>query len=333
MNSRQNSFKRTAAAADLSAIESLTFDSVSGTRIWQWLDKKFCKLNESIDERFTQFNILLSNGESRITENITGKVKELIKECENRLLNEIDKRFCEIREEISDVTERVTQLETVAGDIETVKMQLKELKLQSTNECLIDSKLANELKIIKCQLNKQENLAVSCDLRINGIPYFATENLHEHFGNICNAIQINTPSYKNIYRVNNNNKTNSRNAKDGTIVVKLFTPFDKNSILRAVALFKRSQKTQLRLCHIGFESNQHIYINENLTTTNFKILQASLNLKRKNLISSAYSLRGLIYIKCVSTDEPKLIEDITDLNQFFRADNDTDIIADNTKDN
>lgn len=327
MNTRQNSSKRLTSEADLSAIDTLTFDSISATRVWQWLDKKFSKLNESISERFTQIHILLTDGESRIADHITEKVKGLIKECENRLLNEIDKRFCELREEITDLTERVTQLETVAGEIVTLKTQINELKTQTQFESQIDGKMKNEIKILKHQINKQENLAVSCDLRINGVPFTATENLHEHFGNICHAINFNTPSYKSIYRVNNRN--NSRNAQDGTIIVKLFTPFDKNAILRALALFKRNQRCQLRLCHIGYESNQHIYINENLTSINFKILQAALNLKRKNIVSSAFSLRGLIYIKCVSTDEPELIKDITDLNKFFRADDDGENNSDN----
>lgn len=328
MNSRHNSFKRTAVNAeddDMSALEALTFDSVSATRVWQWLDKKFTKLNESIEKRFSQIHVILSKGESKITENITQAVKGLIKECESRLLNDIDKRFCEVREEISDVTERVTQIETVVGEIESIKSQLEELKFQRTTEPHIEGNLIHEMKMIKIQLNKQDNLAVSCDLRISGIPYFPSENLHELFNNICQAIQYTTPSYKNIYRVNNKN---SRNAKDGTIIVKLFTPYDKNAILRALALFKRSQ-SQLCLYHIGYESNQHVYINENLTSKNFKILQATLNLKRKNIISSAYSLRGLIYIKSVSTDEPRLIEDVADLNQFFRADNNEDNNDDN----
>lgn len=69
MNTRQNSSKRLTSEADLSAIDTLTFDFISATRVWQWLDKKFSKLNESISERFTQIHILLADGKQNYRSN------------------------------------------------------------------------------------------------------------------------------------------------------------------------------------------------------------------------------------------------------------------------
>lgn len=318
MNTRQNASKKTLVEADLSA-ESLTFDSLSTTRVWQWLDKKFTKLNESINERLDNMNSVLLGHECDLTNKITHHFENLIKESEKRLLSEFDKRFGEIREEVNGIIKRVALLETVAVEIEVMKTQINELKNHSPSETEINEKFKTELNMLKTQIKRQENKSVSCDLRISGIPFFESENLQELFSNICHAINFNTPSYKAIYRIhNNNNNKNARNRQVGTIAVKLLTPFDKNAILRAYALFKKTQKCQLSLFHIGYESSMPVYINENLTVNNFKILQAALNLKRKKIISTAYSLRGLVYIKRVSTGQPEVIDDIADLNHFFR---------------
>lgn len=40
------------------------------------------------------------------------------------------------------------------------------------------------------KVDRQNNLSVACDLRINGIPQIIDENLHQVFDSICKAINI-----------------------------------------------------------------------------------------------------------------------------------------------
>lgn len=49
----------------------------------------------------------MKEGETRIRENINSSVKE----AENRLLNEINKKFSQMKTNINDVNERVLKLE------------------------------------------------------------------------------------------------------------------------------------------------------------------------------------------------------------------------------
>lgn len=96
------------------------------------------------------------------------------------------------------------------------------------------------------------------------------------------------------------------------------SPYDKNCILKSIAYFKRNNKTLLSLNHIGFDSPNVIHINENLTATNYKILQSALKLKRQKIVESAYSFRGLIYVKERRSDPPHLIDEVELLSKFFR---------------
>lgn len=95
------------------------------------------------------------------------------------------------------------------------------------------------------------------------------------------------------------------------------SPYDKNFFLKNFHQFKKATKSYLKLNHIGQNSNKQIYINENLSNSNYKILQEAIQLKKRKFIASAYTFRGLVYIKRNPTDEPYCIEHIDVLN-FFR---------------
>lgn len=273
--------------------------NLSPTRLMELMDKRFEKQYQLIT---TKIESSIQETENRILSQINEKINEIenkINIVENRLLNELDNRIVDIMSEIHTVRERVTELETGCTEIKLLK---------------------TEIKTLKSQIQRQENLAVSCDLRLNGIPFKSNENLHEVFDNICCALNISTPSYKSIFRLQNRNNK-EQNSPDAVVLVKLLSPYDKNFILKSFALFRKNFQCQLCLHHIGFQSdnssNRKVFINENLTSNNFKILQTAINLRKKHRLASAFTLRGLVYIKVAATDEPRHIDDINELNQFF----------------
>lgn len=240
-------------------------------------------------------------------------IKNLIIESETRILNEIDNRMSVFRNDIIDLTERVNKLETVADKINDIVNEISQLKSQKLH---ISDKTTREVEKLKNQFKKQENLNVACDLRINGVPYYEGENLIFIFDNICGWLNIQTPTVKSIYRINNN--LNHSTNKDTCIMVNLISPYEKNFILKSIAIFKRSNKTNLLLNHIGFDSNKSFYVNENLTNENYIILQNALKLKRQKCLETAYSFRGLIYVKRIKSEPPILIENINQLSTFFQ---------------
>lgn len=242
---------------------------LSPTRLMELLDKRFEKQFQLIT---TTIETSIKNTEDRIVSQMNEKINEIeikINMVENRLLNEMDKRNLDIMSEVHTVSERVTDLETVCTEVKLLK---------------------TEIKMLKSQMQRQENLAVSCDLRINGIPFRNNENLHDIFDGICYALNISTPSYKSIFRLQNKNNK-EQNSPDAVILVKLLSPYDKNFVLKSLALFRKTNKSQLCLHHIGFERDNNfdnnsirkIYVNENLTSANFKILQAAIDLRKKTV--------------------------------------------------
>lgn len=301
MNTRQSAKKT--PVDDLSNLEiPIAFNDDVVSRLWRLLDKKMSEQTECINRKILNFSALLKEGEARLAADI----KATVKEAEDRLLCEFEKRLCEIRGEMNRITDRVTKLETVTGEIMGIKDEIKKLKIQSL---------------------KHSNSMVACDLRISGIPFCAEEDLTSLFDAICRIIKISTPPVQFIHRLQNKNNKNDENSPDGVIIAKLMTPYDKNTVLKAINIYRKENKN-LTLSLLGFhphEKNQHFYIHENLTNGNYKIFRKAVALKKQKVLQSAYSFRGIVYVKRLSTDKPFCVESLEALNSFFRSRRDESI--------
>lgn len=260
------------------------FDAVLKTPRLSHNDSPFKMLN-IVDNRF---------------EKLTEVMKTIIKESEQRVLNEFDKRFGELKRDISNITERVNKLETVVDDIISLK---------------------NEVNNLKTQLQRQENSLVASDLRINGVPYKDGEDLYNILNSICCLLKINTPAVKSIYRLQNYNNKGNGYSPHAVIMVKLLSPYDKNFVLKSIATFRKNNKCSLLLNHIGIDSDRPFYVNENLTMNNYKILQSAVKYKNSNRLKSVFTMRGIVYIKFNLKDEPIRVESIEELDGFFRDQN------------
>lgn len=225
-------------------------------------------------------------------------IKELISESENRIRCFVETEFSNFKSTLCDITERVSSLE---------------------NKCLQIECLQNDINDLKKKLLVHENSAVANSIRISGVPSREDENLQSIFNNICLSLNIRAPNIENIYRLTKIYKNNRPyTPNDEVIVVKLQSPYEKNFVLKSIAKYRRFQKTTLTLRQAGIESDQPIYVNENLTPHNHKIFTAALRMKKEKQIYSAYTLRGLVYIKKRNTDDPVLVEFLEDLDRLFR---------------
>lgn len=239
----------------------------------------------------------------------TELIKELIHQSESRLLIVIDKSMGDFKREMAKLNERLNSLSDRVDHIETVADKIDGMKTD------IDS-MKTEIETLKTKQQKMDNLQVACDLRINGVPYEDGENLFQLFDNLCETLSIATPTVKSIYRINN---IRANNSKDTVIMVNLASPFDKNFVLKNISMFRKSNKSNLLLKHIGIGSDNPFYINENLTSHNYKIFQNALKLKKQKHLDAVFTLRGLVYAKLARTDPPTLIECIDQLTQLFRV--------------
>lgn len=267
------------------------------------------------------------------TEQIKTQLRELLLESESRLLNEMDKRINDMIADIRKLNERVTKLEAITSEI--VDDKLSEIRkdimsvAEIANKVETDNNRSNgvamsgevtnlkaEVRELKIQSLRHENSMVACDLRLNGIPYDQGENLVDMFDKICKDINITTPRLKSIYRLHNRNNTKNQYSSDGVIIAKMMSPYDKNFVLKNLAVFKKSHNCTLTLDMLGFTSKTTFYINENLSNSNYSILQKAIRLKKNKFLYSAYTYKGLVFIKRAANDEPICIEHIDILDRF-----------------
>lgn len=264
----------------------------SPTRIINIIQKRFDKQHEEI-----QF--LMEKMEQRILNEMNNRLSyvkhDIIQEVKNELKNEFKSVIDKLTTKISSFEERIEKLELASIENANLKSAVNDLNLR---------------------LLQQENLIVANDVRINGIPEYENENLPVIFDNICKYLNISNIHLISIYRVRN--IKNIRGIKDGAIVAKLQTPYEKNFLLKVVAEYKRNIKGHLKLQQIGIDGDVPFYINENLTPFNHKIFSSALKIKKENRIKAVYTLRGIVYIKIHDSDEPLCIRTFEELNRLFR---------------
>lgn len=262
------------------------------------------------------------------TADIQNKLRELFNESEARLLNQIEKRMCEklneMRLELNDVCERVNKLEIEMGANKTsTEGKLTDLKtdvtkmMEKTNDLKTvsgeDIVMKHELLNLKRKILQQENSAVSCELRIEGIPYYEGENLYNILCIMCSSLNIEIPNVSAIYRIRNRNNTTAP-----TILIKLMSSYEKNYVLKSVSNYRRKNKDLLRLYLLNFESNEPFYVNENLSRTNYQIFNKAMKLKKQNTLFSVFTVRGIVHVIKNEADQPVRIEFITELDELFR---------------
>lgn len=244
-----------------------------------------------MDKRFEKF-----------TEQILHTIDTKFREFKEDLLRDMREKYKTLETELFAINERVTNLESTTCEIESMK---------------------EEIKILKRKIKQQENYPVSSEIRINEIPFVENENLTNIFCNICNIINTPIPNIKSIYRLRNQNNKHKRNSRDGVIIVKFWSAYDKNFLFKSLANHRKLNKGfAFRLRDIDFNSDSKFYLNENLTKSNFDIFKAAIRLKKNKIICSAFTMRGFVYIKKQINDDPMQVDEIERLNQLFPGQDD-----------
>lgn len=131
---------------------------------------------EQIELRFEKQTTLLE-------EFIKETVKCVVKERDEIFFSHVNTKLVEL--ELKRLTSFVSQL----SDIEMSVRELLERVDNIGSECDEISGMRDEIKYLKQKIHR----AVSCDIRVNGIPYSQCENPADMFDSICNNLMIQTP--------------------------------------------------------------------------------------------------------------------------------------------
>lgn len=220
----------------------------------------------------------------------------------NRLSNELSlvetKLSNKIESEIKIIQERAKQLEDRIITIES--------------ELTIVAKLSTEIEILKKELlatkTKQVNNTVkdiTSDAIIFGINFVEFENLKSIFNQVCRSIDYLPPQIRDIFRVKPKDPEN----KNTAVIVKFYTPFDRNRCLKAFSDYRKRSNGTVSMRSAGFNFDTVFRIYESLDIENRKLLQKAVQYKRDGKLVSVFSARGKIFVRLQRKSEAVLVAD------------------------
>lgn len=192
----------------------------------------------------------------------------------------------------------------------------------------LDSKFADQINVIKSNLHslhsshnilesrvdKVERLLHMTDLMIYGIPKSPNEDLHHIFEKICGSIGYVQKDFtlQAIFRINNTK--NSTKSKFAPIIAKFISASAKSDFYVRYIKFKI-----LNLSHIGFKSDDRIFVQESLSSIHAEIFRLAMQHKKNNNISSVYTHNGFVCVKLSRESDAIRISSKAHLQQLVPA--------------
>lgn len=222
-------------------------------------------------------------------ESLFDSISSKITEVERALCKKIDTEVAVLSSKVIESAERIAALEAKQMSFET------------------------EVQRLKAEINKAANNKFAPDITADaiafGIPYTEGENLKSIFNGVCLSIDFLVPQVRDIFRAKpSNNNPNS------AVVIKFYTPLDRNRTLRAFSDYRKRTKSIISLTAVGLEGKFSIF--ESLATDTRKILQEAISLRREGKLASVFTLRGVVYVKVDKNSTALRIDARADLHKF-----------------
>lgn len=210
-------------------------------------------------------------------------------------ITELSSKFLTLREDLDDAVKAIQFVSTAQNE------QSKELAKQSgeVNALKLEnSNLRTQINDLNSHILDIEQRERDCNLEIQCVPEYKTENLLSIFSKICNTVSvpISQSDVKNITRVA---KINSDSRRPRNIVVRLPSTRERDNILAAINAFnKKNREDKLNTLHLGITGDkQPIYITEHLSPSNKKLHAASRIFVKENGYRFVWIRNGRIYIR------------------------------------
>lgn len=130
------------------------------------------------------------------------------------------------------------------------------------------------------------------DVIVKNVPQLKQENLQTMFENICETIGFQHDLYQSVNTMFRLGKLSKNGIRSPPILIKFTT-----QILKQEFLSKYFSFGKLCLRSFGFESDDRVYINENLSPAINNIYAKALSLKKNKLIDKVVTKSGYIFVK------------------------------------
>lgn len=240
------------------------------------------KNTHSDSSNLSAYNVLLEKVESLIS---------LMEAVEEKLSNKIDDAFNNINERVDELQRNVDMLQ---GKIDKIKLENNNLRrMYKLNQVII-----------------------------RGIPELDNENPKELIQEISSIVGHNISPYVDAFRVRHRKYDNTGNAVDVKNSTKRYhAPLVVNfSCINEKKLFcslfyKRHGVTLKELKN--FSSESKIFVNDNLTSANNRILRAALKLYKRAKLDQVYTSNGFVYVKMKNNSKHVKVTCIDQLSEFL----------------
>ena len=150
------------------------------------------------------------------------------------------------------------------------------------------------------------------ELIISGVPYLNHENLADIFCKIASCIGY---SETNIPLVHLQRLSRSPIAPRLTplILCEFALRNQRNEFYR-----KYLSERSLSLRHIGFESENRVYVNENLTANARRIRSEAIKLKKAGRLETVTTRDGIVYVKPKGSEKATAIHSLPQVTSFCK---------------
>lgn len=227
----------------------------------------------------------------------------------SEMLNKIQQMFeasnakieAKIDASISRVEQRIT----------CVEKQFSSFRLDCTDNINKLAAAVTEVRVgLTSTAQRLDRLEKSNDLLISGVPYVANESLQQLFRNLSTCLAYSDTDMPLV---------DLRRLSRLPITTGSSPPIVCQFAIRNARdeFFRRYLKTRnLSLRNVGFDSDQRVYMNENLTPHARNIRTEAIKMKKDGVLLKVFTRNGVVYIQRREGSEA---EPITDINYLKAA--------------
>lgn len=213
--------------------------------------------------------------------------------------NELLKEIRIMASKLEKVTDTVHNLEQktdkdvldINNELEAIHKQFSNAMLEIKNE--LDLEMRHMHEKVNSVTNANNNMQKSLELSISGIPDTDGENLHTTISRISQLIMF--EDIKSIVRLHRLKPTQQSSSSLITNIIVCFTTTHSRRLFLS-KYFAFIKNIPLKLSHIGINSDDRIYVNENLSKQSLELLKKAKSLMKTGKIAGVYTRDGHVCV-------------------------------------
>lgn len=235
----------------------------------------------------------------------------------NSAVNMLMSQFRETREMIDDfrkdINNKIDAVKTeLEGKLNLVTQEIGSFKLECAAKFGSNDVALSTMHERVDQLSHTiGNLQNRSELIISGIPFSSEEKLSEFFVAMCRQLGFDGDAYPAVDVRRMKARATLKDGDECLIAIQFALRNSRDDFYNA---YLRTRDLKLR--HLGLESDRRIYVNENLTVTARKVKVAALRLKKAGKLSSVYTKQGVVHVKSTAESHPVVVNSEKDLVLF-----------------